>query len=306
MSGNGSGARLAVITVTHDSAHVLPEWLAALEAVCDRDAIELCVADSGSSPAQRELLEEQASGRVEHFLTLPNLGFGGGCNAGAAATSAPLLLFLNPDAQVRSLPARVFAGNGLGGALVGGFALDPDRPLGFTNPPGFRSEAEELALGRLSRAYRRRPDDPAWVSGAALLIERADFDHIGGFSPAFFMYFEDADLCMRHRYAGGRVELDAGLVIDHASGKSSGEEVKTSLGPALDGVHRLSGRRFAERHGRPWQGAALYLLMAVAYLPRRLAAMVRDRRPAREMLDTLLCLLRPSRALRVLTSRANR
>lgn len=306
MSGNGAGPRLAVITVTHDSAHVLPEWLAALEAVCDRDLTELCVADSGSTPAQLELLEEQVSGRVEHFLTLPNLGFGAGCNAGAAATSAPLLLFLNPDAQVRSLPARVLAGDGLGGALVGGFALDPDRPLGFSNPPGFRSEAEELALGRWSRAYQRGPDDPAWVSGAALLIERSDFDHIGGFSPAFFMYFEDADLCMRHRYAGGSVELDEGLVIDHASGKGSEAEVKESLGPALDGVHRLSGRRFAERHGRPWQGAALYLLMALAYLPRRLASMVRDRRPAPEILDTLLCLLRPRRALDKLTSRAGR
>lgn len=306
MSAGEAGPRLAVITVTHDSAHVLPEWLAALEAVGDRDLTELCVADSGSSPAQREQLEAQVSGRVEHFLALPNLGFGGGCNAGAAATSAPLLLFLNPDAQVRSLPARIFTGNGLRGALVGGFALDPDRPLGFTNPPGFRSEAEELTLGRFSRAYGRGPEDPAWVSGAALLIERSDFDHIGGFSPAFFMYFEDADLCMRHRYAGGHVELDEGLVIDHASGHSSEEDVKESLGPALDGVHRLSGRRFAERHGRPWQGAVLYLLMALAYVPRRLASMVRDRRPPREMLDAVLCLLRPSRALRKLTSRADR
>lgn len=306
MSGNGAGPRLAVITVTHDSAHVLPAWIAALEAVCDRDLIELCVADSGSTQAQRELLEEQASGRVEHFLALPNLGFGGGCNAGAAATSAPLLLFLNPDAQVRSLPARVHDGEGLDGALLSGFALDPDRPLGYANPPGFRSEAEELALGRWSRAYRRSAGDPAWVSGAAILVERSDFDHIGGFSPAFFMYFEDADLCMRHRYAGGRVELDEGLVIDHASGKSSTEEVKTSLGPALDGVHRLSGRRFAVRHGQPWQGAALYLLMALAYIPRRLAAMARDRRPLSELLDTVLCLLRPRRALGKLTSRADR
>ncbi|HWM64868.1 MAG TPA: glycosyltransferase family 2 protein [Solirubrobacterales bacterium] len=303
MSTSDPRPELAVIAVTHNSAHVLPDWISSLEAIAGREQLELCIVDSGSSPAQRKLTEEQAATRVEHLVSLPNVGYGAACNAGAEATSAPVLLFTNPDVQIRSLPDRALDGQGLEGALVGGYALSPHRPLGFAEAPRLRSEAEELVLGRWSRAYGRCASGPAWVSGAALMIERTAFDRIGGFSPAFFMYFEDADLAMRHRYAGGHVELDEGFVIDHIGGKSSEEEVAASLAPALSGVHRLSGRRFAKRYGRPWHGALLYVLLAAAYLPRQLLAhQIRDRSSPREALDYLLCLLRPSRALRKLTS----
>jgi N-acetylglucosaminyl-diphospho-decaprenol L-rhamnosyltransferase len=304
MSTPAPGKRLAVVVVTHDSGHVLPSWISALEENVDRDLLELCVVDSGSSAAQRELIEAQAAAdRVEHLVTLPNVGYGAACNAGAAATGAPVLLFTNPDVQIRSLPAHALDGSGLGGALLGGFALSPHRSLGFAEAPGLRSEAEELALARFSRAYGRSASGPAWISGAALMIERRDFERIGGFSPAFFMYFEDADLAMRHRCAGGHVEVDEDFVVDHIGGSSSGEEVAAQHAPALSGVNRLSGRRFAARYGRPWHGAMLYLLLVFAYVPRWLArSVLRERRRPGKTLDGLLCLLWPRRALRKLNA----
>lgn len=299
MSAAAGGARLAVVGVTHNSAHILPAWIAALEAVCDRQLLEICIADSGSSPEQVERMREIAGGRADHFLSLPNLGYGGGCNAGAAATSAPLLLFLNPDAELRSLPARVLDGSGLGGAVVGGYRSDPHRSLGFAVPPGVRSEAQELALGHWSHAYTRTAQDPAWVSGAALMIERVDFDRIGGFSPSYFMYFEDADICARHQLRGGSVEVDEELVIDHAGGQSSDTETISSLTDALDGVQRASGRVYASRFGHPVDRLVLYLLLVFAYAPRRvLVNLLRERRPPREVLALLAYLLVPRLALR--------
>lgn len=295
-------AQLTAIAVTHDSAHVLPGWIEALEASGDRERIELCVVDSGSSAEQLAAMREQAAGRVDAFLALPNVGYGAACNAGAAATGGQTLLLTNPDVEVLSLPSRALEERGLGDALVGGFATEPERPLGFAKLPGWEEEAQELALGRWSRAYKRSAEAPAWVSGAALMIAREAFDRIGGFSPAFFMYFEDADLCARHRCGGGRVELDGDLVIRHGSGKST--EGVASLGAALDGVNRLGGRRFSARYGAPWQRPVLYLLLACAYLPRRvLAQTLRDRRPLAVTLDQVACLLFPRRALRKLADR---
>lgn len=300
MSAPEAAPRLAAIAVTHDSARVLPEWIAAFERLPERELIELCVVDSGSSPTQRELIEAQVAGRIERFRALANVGFGAACNEGAAATEAPNLLFVNPDARVRSLPARATEEGGLGDTLLGGFALAPPRPLGFAAPPGLRQEAEELVLGRWSRAYARCEDSPAWVSGAALLIGRAAFERIGGFSPAFFMYFEDADLAMRHRCAGGSVALDEGFGVEHLSGQSSAGDDRAGL--TLGGVNRLSGRRFAVRYGRPWDGAVLYVLLMLAYAPRHtLARLLRDRRGLRAAFEELLLLLRPGRALRRLT-----
>jgi N-acetylglucosaminyl-diphospho-decaprenol L-rhamnosyltransferase len=303
MSGPRQPARLAVITVTHDSGHVLPAWIEALDALPGRGLMELCVVDSGSTPRQRALLEEQVAGRVDTFLSLPNVGYGSACNAGAGSTSAPVLLFTNPDIRVQSLPARVLDGDELADGLLGGFAVEPRRSLGFARPPGWTEEAQELLLGRWSRAYARCESGPAWVSGAALLIGRAPFERIGGFSPAFFMYFEDADLCVRHRAAGGWVELDGGFVVRHGPAKSSEAGKRRSLAGALDGVNRLSGRRFAARHGHAWQPPLLYALLALAYAPRRLAVLLaRERRPLASVLDHVACLLWPRRALRKLAA----
>jgi GT2 family glycosyltransferase len=292
-------AHLAVVVITHNSAHALPRWLAALEAVCDRRLLELCVADSGSSPEQVAEMEAATRGRVDHFLRLPNYGFGGACNAGAAATSAPILLFTNPDVEVRSLPARMLDGSGLGGAVVGGYGTDPYRPLGFAEAPGLRSEARELALGRWSSSYGRSETAPSWVSGASLAIERSSFDHIGGFSPDYFMYFEDADLCGRHCLAGGTVELDEELLVEHGGGQSSDAETSSMLVDALDGVQRASGRVYARRFGRPIDGLLLYLLMVLTYIPRRaLVELLRNRRPFGAVARHILYLLWPNRALR--------
>lgn len=298
-------ASLAVITVTHDSAHVLPSWIDALEAVAPRERLELCVVDSGSSPTQLARSEELARGRIDKFVAMPNVGFGAGCNLGAAATSAPTLLFCNPDADVVSLPPSALDGEGIGDRLIGAFDADLSLPLGFARLPTFREEAAELALGRWSKAFKRSATAPAWVSGAALMVGREAFDRIGGFSPAFFMYFEDADLCARHSCAGGSIELDPDLVVRHAAGQST-EGGQSPIAGAIDGVNRLSGRRFAVRYGRPWDALLLYLLLVFAYLPRRIASIVAHRDPLGPSLDYCADVLIPARGLRRIGARWER
>ncbi len=295
-----SERRLAVVTVTHDSSHVLGEWIGAFEAGGHREALELCVVDSGSAPDELERMRAIAAGRVENFVSQPNRGFGAGCNAGARATAAPTLFFANPDAQVCSIPPAVLAGGSLEGVLLGGIARDSGRRLGFARLPDFREEAEELALGRYSRAFARaKPGaEPAWVSGAALVVDRADFERIGGFSPAFFMYFEDADLCARHRAAGGTMRLDEELVVEHRSGKSTEPERLTAIGFSLDSINHYSGRIFSRRHGRAWQPPLLYLLLAVYGARRGLVYLLRERRSPRQVLQFLACLFSPRYALR--------
>ena len=64
----------------------------------------------------------------------------------------------------------------------------------------------EIAL-KGGHSYWRQTDtrqEVAWVSGAAMLVERAAFVALGGFDEKLFLYKEDEDLCLRLREAGGR------------------------------------------------------------------------------------------------------
>jgi hypothetical protein len=58
------------------------------------------------------------------------------------------------------------------------------------------------------------------VSGCFLLIRRAAWEELCGFDPAFFMYGEDADLCLRARRLGYRCLITPDAQIVHQGGAS--------------------------------------------------------------------------------------
>lgn len=294
--------QLAVVTVTHNSSHVIEGWVDALEQTGRRSQMELCVVDSGSTPVHRSLLRERVAPRVDVVCERPNLGYGRCCNVGAEQTSAPVLLFTNPDTRVRSLPEQAWGEGWPDRQLLGAFKqLTGGRlsPLGFSQYPTAAREAEKLLLGRFHRGIDRTAESPAWVSGAALLIARADFDRIDGFSDELFLFFEDADLCLRHRAAGGSVALHPALLIEHGAGMSSTADDPERLASALESVNRHSARIFAARHGEPWQPGLLYALLAIAYVPRRIAAILLRRDGNRSGIGSYaLDLLMPERVMR--------
>ncbi len=136
-----------------------------------------------------------------------NAGFGAGCHAGARASDAPLLLFLNPDAELapgclEALRAAAHEQPGWGAwqALV-------MLPGGQLQHVAAASCTTWVRLGRrqCDEPVAAVPDGPreiAFPSGAALMVRREAWDAAGGLEPAFFMYSEDVDLWLRLWLAG--------------------------------------------------------------------------------------------------------
>jgi N-acetylglucosaminyl-diphospho-decaprenol L-rhamnosyltransferase len=253
--------RVAVIAVTHDSGADMPAWLDAVDALPQREELEVCVVDSGSSPEERERLEALTRGRVSRLVLRPNLGYGGACNAGARSTTAPVLLFTTPDVRLRSIPrwAETLAGTIVGCYVEQGQAV---RPAGFAVMPFARRQAAHLVLGGRSRTYACSAVDPKWVSGGALMISRDDLDRLGGWAEDYFLYFEDADLCLRHRRAGGRIEVSPEFLVQHPSDTDR---------RGIEGVAYRSGRRFVAKHQGRRYVMALWVFLLAGYLPRRVA-----------------------------------
>jgi GT2 family glycosyltransferase len=207
---------LAIVLVTYDSAAFLAGTLAALLPQLGDDD-ELLVVDNASRDGTPRLARD-ASPRVRVLETGANLGFAGGCNAGADATSAPLLLFLNPDAtpapdclQRLREAAGVHPDWGAWQALV---ALPGAERIntsgGVTHYLGF-AWAGECDAPLLPGADR----EVSFASGAALVVRRGVWDQVGGFDPSYFMYAEDLDLSLRLRIAGHGVGLARAAVVEH-------------------------------------------------------------------------------------------
>ena len=199
MSAQPDPAALAVVLVTYDSAAGLPAVLDAL-AVQRRPGDEVVVVDNGSRDGTRALA--RAHRAVDRVLEPgANLGFAAGCNLGARATAAPILLFLNPDAvpQPRCLDA-LRAAPAAWSAWQAVVALPGGRLL---NSAG--NELHFLGFswaGRCGQTLETLPDGPyeaTCLSGACLAVRRADWPE---FSEPFFMYCEDVDLSLRLRLTG--------------------------------------------------------------------------------------------------------
>ncbi|HEX2029247.1 MAG TPA: glycosyltransferase family 2 protein [Nitriliruptorales bacterium] len=148
-----------------------------------------------------------------------NLGFAGGCNAGAAHAGGDVLVLVNADAYVRpdTLARLAAAAQHPGvGAVSASIRLadDPQRLNSAGNPisyvglswsGGFGEAASQHAIMR----------EVAGASGAGLAIRRQLWEELGGFEPLYFAYHEDAELSWRCWQRGLRVLYVPDAVVVH-------------------------------------------------------------------------------------------
>lgn len=205
--------------------------------------IEVIVSDNASIDGSVSALAARWSNdpRLHIVHNGANLGFGAGCNRGAAAASGDALVLLNPDCRVESdTIARlrsIAEGDpriGLIGARVLGMDGKPEPASRRRDPVLRRALASMSGLARWQSRWKvlsgvDLPVDGSTavienvdaVSGAAMYVSRAVFAKLGGFDEGYFLHCEDLDLCRRIRDAGFRVVCANDVIVQHAKGTSS-------------------------------------------------------------------------------------
>jgi GT2 family glycosyltransferase len=88
---------------------------------------------------------------------------------------------------------------------------------------------------------------PDWVSGACLLVRRADAEAVGLLDERFFMYTEDVDFCAAIRARGRRVLFTPAAEIVHLRGRSA-----AAAPAATRDAYRRSRIAFYEKHHPFW------------------------------------------------------
>jgi GT2 family glycosyltransferase len=217
VSGASTDPQLSVSIVTYNSARCLPVFLESLRRQTTV-AWEAFFFDNASQDDTRALI--QKAGLGELVSSDANIGYGRGHNSNFARFRGRYLLLLNPDLQfgpelfaglVKYLDAHAEV------ALAGPRVLEGAARRPF--PPRHFYPGEGMIA--LERGLRRQ--EIAWLSGCCLIVRRAAFDTLAGFDRDYFLYQEDADLCLRARRAGYRIGYADESVVHHLHRQSQPE-----------------------------------------------------------------------------------
>lgn len=225
--------KLTIQIVNFRSRHYLRKCLFSIsENLPAGDETEILIVNN-----DEEALDEVADelwGKINlRILELQkNVGFGRAHNAGFKQSQSEYVLFLNPDTRI--LPGalqsllNIFARNEKIG-IVGPLLVDS---AGEVQPDCFG--ARHTPFSTIKRKIFKRHGrkicaggeifETDWISGGAMLVRRDVFEKVGGFDEHYFMYFEDADLCLRAKKLGLKIAVIPSALVFHESGKSFASE----------------------------------------------------------------------------------
>ena len=268
-----AGAELSVVLVNYNDGAHLHGCLSSLRKAVSGLSGEVILVDNGSEDGSPELVRT-AFPWVRLVENRTNLGYPKANNIGFGLSSGDFCLFLNTDtvvpehalaAMLAEIRARPGAG-AVGPALV---HEDGSFQVSFGTAPRFFSEMRpKLILNpfyKLILRRLRRAREVGWLSGACLLARREAVEAAGLFDEAFFLFFEDIDLCRRIKERGFGLIFLPSVRIIHAGGAA------TSLHPWRSRLeYRRSQLRYYEKHNsktsRRW--LKLYLRWIVFLLGR--------------------------------------
>jgi GT2 family glycosyltransferase len=271
--------RLTIVIVSYNARDDLDRCLASLAAHPPSTTHEIVVVDNASTDGSADLVRAQWPA-VRLIEAGANLGFARANNLAIRQTASELLLLLNGDTIVRpgAIDTLVTALDRRGDAAVAGprvvdGAGHPELSFGRMIGPLAEARQKILVRGNERRIgpiagyvarITRRPREVDWVSGACLLVRRADAEAAGLLDERYFMYTEDVDFCAAIRARGRRVLFEPGAEVVHLRGRSAASDPA-----ATAAAYQRAHLAFYEKHHPGWAPILRLYLRFRGALPDR-------------------------------------
>jgi len=250
VTAGSDGPATTVIVRTRGDVVRLGRCLAGLAASRSDTSVEVLVVADGPAGAPVGELRAVVAAHGARLLVLDGAPSAArALNAAAHGARGRFLVFLHDDVVPRPgwldalrAPAEADPAVGVVGAklLIPGTLQVQHAGLAFgaTRTPyplyqGWNADHPAVDRPRVLRA----------VSGACLLVRRAEFLAVGGFDETYTDGFEDVDLCLRYGERGAQVVYAPGAVLEHA------DLELVSTDPARSEAARTGLRRLLERWG---------------------------------------------------------
>lgn len=278
-----SGPDLSVIVVNWNTKDMTLACLESLYRETRDTSFEVLLIDNGSHDGSADAIAAQFP-QVRLLRESLNHGFAKANNIAAEQALGRKLLLLNSDTVVldRAVDKLVrFSGRVPQARIWGGRTVYGDGSLNIGSAWGRQTvwsafcfaSGLSLLLSRFSlfdpeamRGWDRGSErEVDIVSGCFLMIDRDLWEDLGGFDQAFFMYAEEADLCLRAGARGARPRVTPEATIIHYGGASA-----TSNSQAVRRVLRAKVA-LARKHMGPLAARSVHLLFLFAAGLRRAA-----------------------------------
>jgi N-acetylglucosaminyl-diphospho-decaprenol L-rhamnosyltransferase len=269
---------LTVVIVSYNTRDDLARTLGSLAVAPPVTPHQVVVVDNASDDGSLDMVRERFPAVVA-IQAGANLGFSAANNIGIRASSSELVLLLNSDTEV---PGGAIDG------LVDDLRCHPEAAIAGPRLVDAQGRPE-LSIGRMispvneliqkvtgalyDRGWgpvRRRverslatPQEVDWVSGACLLVRRADAEAVGLLDERFFLYTEDVDFCASARRLGRRVRFVPSVEVRHLRGRSRSRNPS-----AANAAYRRSQLAFYAKHHPTWHRVLRGYLRLRGRLPK--------------------------------------
>lgn len=292
--------QIAVCVVTFNSAGLIHDLIASLDAGCARTRWSLFFADNASTDQTvSEIRREAPAAEIVHMGA--NRGYAAGINAavGAAMRASGNLdgfLLINADVRLRAgctaaLHSALISAPSAG--ITVPRLIDADGQLIWSlrrTPTALRAWADALlgaeragrwgALGEVvtARWPYRRAHDVAWAEGSTLLVSPECWAACGPWNETFFLYSEETDFALRAGDHGFTVRYEPFALAQHLEGGSAESARQWSLLV----MNRV--RLFAQRHG-PIRSALFWCAVVVREASRAALGKPTSRAAVRDLVS---------------------
>lgn len=220
--------KVAILILNYNGKDLLSSYLGSV--VAHKGDAEIWLVDNGSTDDSLDIVKKKFPS-VKVLILDKNYGYAKGYNLAVSKIDADLYCFLNNDVRIVSdwvSPMRQL--------------FETHQRLGFAQPKIVSLYDESIfdyaggAGGHLDvfgfpycrgrylhhcEKDRGQYDDLAevtWASGAAFWVRKVAFQQLGGFDEAFFMHFEEIDLCLRAKAAGWSIMCQGKVKVAHLGG----------------------------------------------------------------------------------------